>query len=185
MKAVRYHTLGGPEVLRYEEVPAPRVADQDVLIEMAAAGVNFADLNRVRGLYPVKPTFPAMLGSEVAGTVTQVGSAVTDFKTGDRVMGWVEVGGYAEYVTASTSRLYRVPENVSLEDGNPSRGEIISGQIDADRMDYLRRDSLHCGVDYGKFDWHRLLKTVVVVEDPEDSSPRLGFPSSFRLIADR
>lgn len=52
--------------------------------------------------------------------------------------------------------------------------EIISGQIDADRMDYLRRDSLHCGVDYGKFDWHRLLRTIVVVEDPEDSSPRLG-----------
>ena len=52
--------------------------------------------------------------------------------------------------------------------------EIISGQMDADRMDYLRRDSLHCGVDYGRFDWQRLLKTVVVVEDPESGSPRLG-----------
>ena len=77
---------------------------------------------------------------------------------------------------------YRVgaEEIAALIDGTSKAGEsifwreIVSGQIDADRTDYLRRDSLHCGVTYGHFDWRRLLNTVVVVPDPETEAARLG-----------
>lgn len=73
MKAVRIHTLGGPEVLRYEDVPDPRAGVGEVLMKVAAAGVNYADLGRRKGTYARHITLPAILGSEVTGTVEQIG----------------------------------------------------------------------------------------------------------------
>lgn len=81
MKAVRIHTLGGPEVLRYEDVPDPRAGVDEVLIKVAAAGVNYADLGRRKGTYARHITLPAILGSEVAGTVEQIGPRLAAWRS--------------------------------------------------------------------------------------------------------
>jgi Alcohol dehydrogenase GroES-like domain len=67
MKAVRIHTLGGPEVLRYEDVPDPWAGAGEVLIKVAAAGINYADLGRRKGTYARHITLPAILGSGSGG----------------------------------------------------------------------------------------------------------------------
>lgn len=69
MKAIRMHKTGGPEVLQLEEIDRPTLAGQEVLIKVAAAGVNHGDLMRRQGTYGLPLQLPAMLGSEVAGTV--------------------------------------------------------------------------------------------------------------------
>jgi NADPH2:quinone reductase len=79
MKAVRIHTLGGPEVLRYEDALDPQVGAGEVLIKVAAAGMNYADLGRRKGTYARQIPLPAILGSEVAGTVAQIGPGVEGF----------------------------------------------------------------------------------------------------------
>jgi NADPH2:quinone reductase len=116
MKAVRFHELGGPEVLRYEEVPEPQVSDTSILIKVAAAGVNYADLGWRRGTYPRHDPLPATLGSEVAGTIVRVGLAVQGFSPGKRVMAWVGHGGYAEYVTAPEIAVYAIPDHVGFQE---------------------------------------------------------------------
>jgi NADPH:quinone reductase len=115
MKAVRIHTLGGPEVLRYEDVPDPQVGAGEVLIKVAAAGVNYADLGRRKGTYARQIALPAILGSEVAGTVAQIGPGVEGFTPGERVMAWAGRGGYAEYVTAPVATVYTIPASLSFE----------------------------------------------------------------------
>jgi NADPH:quinone reductase len=115
MKAVRIHTLGGPEVLRYEDVPDPQVGAGEVLIKVAAAGVNYADLGRRKGAYARQIALPAILGSEVAGTVAQIGPGVEGFTPGERVMAWAGRGGYAEYVTAPVATVYTIPASLSFE----------------------------------------------------------------------
>lgn len=113
MKAVRYHQLGGPEVLRWEDVPDPEVRPQDVLVKVEAAGVNFADLMRREGRYTVQVALPATLGTEAAGTVVRVGSGVTQWKPGDRVLCRAP-GGQAEMVAVPASIVTRVPEGCSF-----------------------------------------------------------------------
>ncbi|RKH92430.1 quinone oxidoreductase, partial [Corallococcus praedator] len=76
MKAIRYHQVGGPEVLRWEDVPAPTPGPGEVLLRVHAAGVNFADTERRRGLYDAQAPLPRILGSEAAGVVSAVGSGV-------------------------------------------------------------------------------------------------------------
>jgi NADPH2:quinone reductase len=116
MRAVRIHTLGGPEVLRYEDVPDPEVGAGQVLIKVAAAGVNYADLGRRKGTYARQIPLPFILGSEVAGTVAQVGPGVDGYKAGERVMAWPGHGGYAEYVTAPAVSVYAMPATLSFEE---------------------------------------------------------------------
>lgn len=115
MRAIRFHELGGPEVLRYEEVLEPRLDDTQVLIKVAAAGVNYADLGRRKGSYAIPQPLPAILGLEVAGTVVRVGADVTDFVPGQRVMAWVGGGGYAEYAKAPVEAVYAIPDSLDFE----------------------------------------------------------------------
>lgn len=99
MKAVRFHKTGGPEMLVYEEVLDPKIADDEVLIRVEAAGVNFADVMRRRGDdYPEPSPTPFTLGAEVAGTVVAVGKAVTSLPVGTPVLAAPGAGGYAQYV---------------------------------------------------------------------------------------
>ncbi len=113
MKAIRIHANGGPEVLRYEEVPQPAPGPGQALVQVAASGVNYIDTYHRGGLYRLP--LPATLGQEGAGTVSAVGPAVADLKIGDRVA-WTGVqGSYAEYVLAPADRLVRLPPALSLE----------------------------------------------------------------------
>ena len=111
MKAVRVHTTGGPEVLQYEDVPAPEPGAGQVVVKIAAAGVNFVDVYQRRGLYPVPLPFTA--GQEAAGTVTQVGSGAGDVKLGDCVAYTGVLGAYAELAVVPADRLVPLPEDVS------------------------------------------------------------------------
>ncbi len=111
MKAVRFHEVGGPEVLQYEDVPKPLPLPGEVLIRVAAAGVNYADTFFRRGRYFVRPKLPQIPGLEVAGTVAAVGDGVREAAIGERVLAQTpRGGGYAEYVTVPAHSLLPAPD---------------------------------------------------------------------------
>jgi NADPH2:quinone reductase len=115
MKAIRVHEFGGPEVLRYEEVPVPVPKANEALVKLEAAGVNFIDIYQCTGIY--KLALPLTLGLEGAGTVTAVGSDVRDVKVGDRVA-WTSVpGAYADYCAVPASRLVLLPPSLTTRQG--------------------------------------------------------------------
>ena len=100
MRQVGVTGSGGPEVLRIEEVSPPEPRSGEVLIRVAAAGVNRPDIAQRKGLYPPPPDASPILGLEVAGVVTAAGDGVTALHPGDRVCALVNGGGYAEFVRA-------------------------------------------------------------------------------------
>src|SRR4051794_19697347 len=101
---------GGPEVLEVQSRPTPEPGPDEVLIEVAAAGVNFRDVYERTGAYAV-PT-PFVLGAEAAGRVLAVGSAVDDIAVGDHVATATAPGAMAEAVTAKASSVVPVPPGV-------------------------------------------------------------------------
>ena len=110
MRAIQLHTHGGPEVLDLEEVDDPTPAPDEVVVEVAAAGVNFIDTYQRSGLYPID--LPGGLGLEGAGTVTAVGSEVTSRQVGE-VVAWADTrGSYAERLAVPAGRCVRVPAGV-------------------------------------------------------------------------
>jgi len=115
MKAIRVHTPGGPEVLRLDDVPEPTPGAGQAAVKIAAAGINFIDVYFRTGAY--KAPLPLTLGLEGAGTVSAIGSGVTDLKVGDTVA-WTGVpGSYAEMNTVPADRLVKVPAGLSAKDG--------------------------------------------------------------------
>lgn len=114
MRAVLVEEPGGSEVLRVVDVAPPRPSAGEVLVDVAASGVNFIDVYQRSGQYP-KP-LPFVAGSEGAGTVVEVGDGVDDVGPGDRVA-WcmVDGGGYAEQVVVPAERVVPVPEKVDLD----------------------------------------------------------------------
>jgi len=90
-----------------EEVAAPEPAAGEVLVKIAAAGVNYADLLMVAGRYQVKPPFPFIPGLEFSGTIAAMGTGVLNWRVGDRVMGAPAMGGcFAEYICMPADRLF-------------------------------------------------------------------------------
>lgn len=110
MNAVRVHQQGGPEVLRFEELPTPVPGPAEALVRTEAAGVNFVDIYQRDGAY--KMQLPFTLGSEGAGVVEAVGREVTDLKPGDRVAYATVPGAYATYALGPAARLVKIPEGV-------------------------------------------------------------------------
>lgn len=113
MRAVQVHEAGGPEALSLLEVDRPVPGTGEVLIEVAAAGVNFIDTYQRGGLYPME--FPFTPGLECAGTVAEVGDGVDGLAIGDRVAIGDGSGSYAEFCLASADRCVPVPEGVSFD----------------------------------------------------------------------
>ncbi|QKT05889.1 NAD(P)H-quinone oxidoreductase [Gordonia sp. X0973] len=99
-----------------EDVPTPAIANNEVLIRVAAAGVNRADLLQRRGLYPPPPGASAIIGLEVSGTITQVGAHITEFRVGDQVCALLAGGGYAEFVAVPAAQVIPLPTGISLHD---------------------------------------------------------------------
>ncbi|MFN0284525.1 MAG: quinone oxidoreductase family protein [Kineosporiaceae bacterium] len=110
MQAVRISSTGGPEVLEVADVDAPVAGDGTVVVDVAAAGVNFIDTYHRTGLYPLP--LPTVLGMEGAGTVSAVGAGVTDVAVGDRVAWADAMGSYAEQVAVPAGRVVPVPDGV-------------------------------------------------------------------------
>src|SRR5687768_16757213 len=100
MRAVEITTPGGPEVLKLTERPVPSPRSTEILIKVAAAGVNRPDVLQRSGNYPVPPDASDLPGLEVAGEVVALGSAAKTFRVGDKVCALVHGGGYAESCVA-------------------------------------------------------------------------------------
>ena len=111
--AIRIHTTGGPEVLRWEEVETTTPGPGEVRIIHEAVGLNFIDVYHRSGLYPL-PSLPAIIGLEGAGRVEVVGEGVRDFQAGDRVAyAGVPPGAYAEVRCIPADRLVRLPDDIA------------------------------------------------------------------------
>jgi NADPH2:quinone reductase len=112
MKAVRIHTIGGPEVLTYEDVDAPRPGPGEALVKIAASGLNYLDVQYRTGR--LKVPMPFIIGSEASGVVTAVGSGVTEVKPGDRVGYAMALGSYAEYAVVPAWKLVVLPPELDM-----------------------------------------------------------------------
>lgn len=117
MKALVTEGTGGPEILQLREVPDPQPTAWEVQVGVRAAALNRADLAQLHGLYPAPRGAPSNIpGLEYAGEVTAVGANVTRFQPGDRVMGLVGGGAFAERVVVHEREVVRLPSNLSFEE---------------------------------------------------------------------
>jgi putative PIG3 family NAD(P)H quinone oxidoreductase len=114
MHCVEISTPGPPEVLKLVERPDPVAGRGEVLIRVAAAGVNRPDVMQRRGLYPPPPGASDLPGLEVAGVVESLGEGVTDWRIGDRVCALVSGGGYATLCVAPAPQCLPVPAGIDL-----------------------------------------------------------------------
>jgi NADPH2:quinone reductase len=114
MRAVEISQPGGPEVLKPVERPQPKPKPNEILVKVAAAGVNRPDVLQRSGHYAVPPDASDLPGLEVAGEVMSIGSSVSMWKPGDKVCALVHGGGYAEYCVAPEGQALPVPKGLSL-----------------------------------------------------------------------
>jgi len=114
MTAIEIAESGGPEVLQPVERPVPVPEAGEILIAVAAAGVNRPDVVQRLGLYPPPPGSSDLPGLEVAGTVAAIGDGVTQWKEGDAVCALIAGGGYAEYASAPAPQVLPVPDGLDM-----------------------------------------------------------------------
>ncbi len=115
MKAIRVHTPGGPEAMKYEDAPDPQAKAGEAVVKIDAAGVNYIDVYYRTGGY--KAELPLTVGVEGAGTVSAVGPNVTEVKVGDKVAYTGIAGAYAQYSVVPAARLVVLPSGVSTKQG--------------------------------------------------------------------
>ena len=114
MTVIEITEPGGPEALKPGTRPVPTPGDGEVLVKVAAAGVNFPDVMQRRGHYPPPPGASDIPGLEIAGVVVALGAGVTEFQPGDEVCALVSGGGYAEYCVAPAAQCLPVPDNFDM-----------------------------------------------------------------------
>ncbi|WP_226641748.1 quinone oxidoreductase family protein [Mesobacillus subterraneus] len=115
MKAIQLKKYGSPEVLQVVELERPVPKGHQVLIEIHAIGVNYADTARREGQYVVPTKLPFIPGAEIAGVVVETGESVTNVQAGDRVVTLIESGGYAEFALADSRGLIPLQEKMEFE----------------------------------------------------------------------
>ncbi len=141
MRALLSKVLGGPETLELSELPDPVAGPGQVVIAVKACAINYPDVLIIEDKYQFKPPRPFAPGSEIAGTIAELGEGVTGWAVGDRVIAMIGNGGLAEKVVASIAALYRLPEGRSFAEGASliltygttihalrDRGHIAAGQ---------------------------------------------------------
>jgi NADPH:quinone reductase-like Zn-dependent oxidoreductase len=139
MRAVVITAHGGPEVLKVQERPDPPVGPGEVRIAVKAAGINFADTMARTGLYPDAPKVPCVVGYEVAGEVESVGDGVASLTTGERVLAGSRFNGQAELVTVRENDVYKLPEQLSFEEGAAFPVNYATAQAGLVMMGGLKR----------------------------------------------
>lgn len=125
MRAITIPLPGDADALVLDDVPTPNMAADEVLVQVAAAGVNRADLMQRQGFYPPPPGCSTYPGLEVSGTISDLGDDVTGWSVGDQVCALLSGGGYAEQVAVPASQLLPVPDGVSLVDA-AALPEVVS-----------------------------------------------------------
>lgn len=116
MKAVLSRAVGGPETLTFEEIADPTAGKGEVVVRVAACGVNYPDALIIEDRYQFKPERPFSPGGEVAGVVESVGEGVKHVKAGDRVLAFCGWGGFAEKVRVEARRCMTIPDAMPFED---------------------------------------------------------------------
>ena len=143
MKGIAIDAPGGPEVMTLRTLPVPTVDADDVLIEVHAAGVAVWDLQIRKSMAWVKPRFPYVLGSDGSGIVVAIGASVTRFKVGDAVYGYcwdnLKGGFYAEYVSAPSDCIAKLPRGISLEAAGALGASGLTALSGVDRALNLKR----------------------------------------------
>ncbi len=131
MQAIAIREPGGPEVLELTEVAVPAIGDDDLLIRVAAAGVNRPDILQREGRYPLPPDASPLPGLEVAGEVVAAGTRVKGLSVGESVMALTHGGGYAEYCAADARHCLSVPSGLSLTEaaGIPETGFTVTYNV--------------------------------------------------------
>lgn len=124
MQTIEVTQFGGPEQLRLREEATPTPKAGQLLIEVKASGINFADLVARSGHYPPVPSVPFRPGFEVAGTVIEVGEGVEGFQKGARVMALVQGGGYASHAVVEASNAVPLPDSLDFA---PATALLIQG----------------------------------------------------------
>jgi NADPH2:quinone reductase len=128
MKAIRIHSVGGPEVLQFEDAPEPQPAEGQAIVRVEAAGVNYVDVYFRTGLYKA-PALPFVPGQEAAGTVVAVGPGVTEVAVGDRVAYVGVMGAYAELAAVPAARLVEIPAGVTTRQAAAAMLQGITAQL--------------------------------------------------------
>ena len=117
MRQVWITRHGPPQVLQLREAPIPRPTAAEILIKVAAAGVNFADILARVGIYPDAPKPPCVVGYEVAGEVVGIGPSVTLFSVGDRVIAPTHFGGYSSHLCVLQHQAFALPPGLGFAEG--------------------------------------------------------------------
>ena len=113
MNSIRVHKTGGPEVLRIEELPDPTPGPGELVVNIEAIGVNYLEIYQREGVYPMQRPFTP--GSEAAGTIRSLGTGVTEFRVGDRVVSQSMRGAYASRALVAADRAVKIPDGVSTK----------------------------------------------------------------------
>src|SRR5215468_3541526 len=129
MRAVICRAWGAVESLTVEDVSPPSPARDEVLIDVRATSVNYADSIMVAGKYQTRPPFPFSPGLETAGVVARCGDGVTRFRPGDRVMATLAWGGLAEQAVAKESETFAIPDGMSFEEAGAFPIAYISSDV--------------------------------------------------------
>ena len=116
MKAIRIHKHGGPEIMVFEEAPAPTPGRGEAIVQVHVSGVNFVDTYYRAGLYK-PPALPCTLGTEAAGVVTAIGDGVENIRVGDRVAYATTLGSYAEFAAVPAWKLATLPPSLGFDAG--------------------------------------------------------------------
>lgn len=203
--AVVQVATGGYDVLQVRDVPVPEVGPHDIAIAVEACGLNFSDLLARIGMYPDAPPAPAVLGYEVAGTITEVGADAGDWQVGDRVMAATRFGGQAAQVVTAADNVLRAPEGLTFAEcaavpvafatayaalsryGGLQAGERVlihsaAGGVGSAAVQLAAHlgAEVHAVASAGKHDWVRQLGAATVY----DSGHRLEPEGEFDLILD-
>lgn len=115
MKALRTHTVGGPETLTLDEIDTPTPGKGEVLVDVKACAINYPDTLMIRDLYQFKPERPYAPGGEIAGVIEAIGEGVEGWNVGDKVLAGIGNGGLAEKVCVPAARMFPVPDGVPYE----------------------------------------------------------------------
>ena len=117
MRALRSHSVGGPETLQLDEIESPVPGPGQVLITVKACAINYPDVLIIKDMYQFKPPRPFAPGGELSGVIAAVGDGVTQWQVGDRVIAMMGNGGLAEEVLAPADKLFALPDGVSFATG--------------------------------------------------------------------
>jgi NADPH:quinone reductase-like Zn-dependent oxidoreductase len=140
MRQVWITKPGDPEVLQVREAEDPEPGPGDIVVDVAAAGVNFADLMARMGTYPDAPPIPCVVGYEVAGTVRAVGEGVASPKKGERVLALTRFGGYSTVVTVPADQAFSIPESMTFEEAAALPVNYLTAYLALFTMGNLQRE---------------------------------------------